>query len=158
REQGIVLEHHADVPLVRRNVVDRPAVQVDAPVRGHLEAGQHHQRGRLARSRRSEERQELSGPNAQIQMLYDERLAVVALLNIGELNVVILSRRHPFSVTCLAPVGSFLLLLPEGGMLTRYTSRVRDCYTELLCEFGVISCCAATKKPVTDYPGFGNPS
>ena len=42
REQRIVLEHHADLALVRRDVVDRPAVKHDLAVSYGLEAREHH--------------------------------------------------------------------------------------------------------------------
>ena len=49
REQGVVLEHHADAAFVRRDVVDRHTVQADIAVGRGLKPGQHHQAGRLAR-------------------------------------------------------------------------------------------------------------
>jgi hypothetical protein len=60
REQGVVLEHHADAALVRRHVVDRIAAQIDLAVGGRLKTGQHHQAGGLARSRTAQHGQELA--------------------------------------------------------------------------------------------------
>ena len=49
REQGVVLKHHADAALVRRDVVDRCAIEPDLAVRGGLETRKHHQAGGFAR-------------------------------------------------------------------------------------------------------------
>jgi hypothetical protein len=84
REQRVVLEHHPDAALVRRDVVDRLAVQRDLAVGGGLEPGQHHQAGRLARPRGAQHRQELALADVKVQVLDDERFAVVALLNAVE--------------------------------------------------------------------------
>ena len=84
REQRIVLEHHADAALVRRDVVDRPAAELDLAMRRGLETGQHHQAGRLARTGRPEHGDELAGLDIEVQVFDDERLAVVTLLHIAK--------------------------------------------------------------------------
>ncbi|MCY1446067.1 hypothetical protein D9M71_626130 [compost metagenome] len=45
REQGIVLEHHADVAFMRRYTADRLTVQIDLPFAGGFKTGEHHQAG-----------------------------------------------------------------------------------------------------------------
>ncbi len=50
REEGVVLEHHADPALVRRQPGDGTVLEQDLACRGRLEAGQHHERGGLARA------------------------------------------------------------------------------------------------------------
>ena len=84
RKERVVLEHHADAALVRRDVVDRPAVEADLAVGRGLEAGEHHQAGGLARARGAEHGQELALADAEVQVHHDERLAVVALLHVLE--------------------------------------------------------------------------
>ncbi|MNO34326.1 hypothetical protein D3C76_243580 [compost metagenome] len=84
REQGIVLEHHADVALVRRYVVDGPPVQQDFAGSGGFETRQHHQAGGLARPRRPQQGQELAFANVQVEVFDDQILTVVALLHATE--------------------------------------------------------------------------
>ena len=84
REQGVALEHHADAALVWRDVVDVLAVQTDLAVGRGLEAGEHHQAGRLARPGRPEHRQELALADVQIEVLHHKGLAVIAFLDMVE--------------------------------------------------------------------------
>jgi hypothetical protein len=65
RPQRIVLEHHADVPLVRRQIVDAAPAEVDVAGIRRVEAGQEAQQRRLAASRRPEEREQLPGPDLE---------------------------------------------------------------------------------------------
>jgi hypothetical protein len=74
REQRIALEHHAHVALVRRQRSGSAAVQPDLPALGALEAGQQHQRGRLARPRGAQQREELAARDGEIEPV-DRRLA-----------------------------------------------------------------------------------
>ena len=61
REQRVVLEHHAGVPLVRRPVGDVVVAEVDVTGGREVEAGHHAQRRRLAAAARPEQREELAG-------------------------------------------------------------------------------------------------
>ena len=79
RKQRIVLKHHADVALVRRHGIEQRAVEPDLAAGGKFEAGQHHQAGGLAGARRPEQRQEFALIDVQIQLLDDQRFAVVRL-------------------------------------------------------------------------------
>jgi hypothetical protein len=97
REQRVVLEHHADAPLVRRDVVDRLAVEVNLAVCRRLEAGQHHQGRGLARARGAEHGEEFARRDVEVEVLHDENLAVIAFLDVLEAN-----RRGPIT-------------LPRGG-------------------------------------------
>ena len=81
REQGIVLEHHADAALVRGHLVDRPARQADLAMGRGLEPRQHHQAGGLARPRRAQHGQELSLADRKVQVLDHKSLAVIAFLH-----------------------------------------------------------------------------
>ncbi len=87
REQGVVLEHHADAPLVGRQIVNRPAADPDRARRRRLESGEHHQAGRLAGAGRPEQSQELASFDLQVQAPHHEVAAVVALVYANELNV-----------------------------------------------------------------------
>ena len=60
REQRVVLKDGVERALVRRAVGHVDAVQLDRARVGELEAGDHSQRRRLARARRSEHREELA--------------------------------------------------------------------------------------------------
>lgn len=93
----------SDPALVRRDLVDRAAVQADLTVGGGLEPGQHHQTGGLARSGRPEHGQELALGDGQVQVLHDQRYAVITLLDVLESDESVVAglNRHP----CL-PVGS----------------------------------------------------
>ncbi len=84
REQRVILKHHADSPLVGRDMVDRPAVQYDFAIRRRLETGQHHQAGRLARTGRPEHRQKFAACDIEIEILNDQRFAVIAFLDVDE--------------------------------------------------------------------------
>ncbi|MNG93382.1 hypothetical protein D3C79_523480 [compost metagenome] len=84
REQGVVLEHHADVTLVRRHVVDRAPGQLDFTRGRGFETGQHHQAGGLARTRGAKQGEELALADVQVEVFDDQRFAVVALLHTTE--------------------------------------------------------------------------
>ncbi len=84
REQRVVLEHHAEIALVRRRPRDRPAIQQDLAGRRRFEAGQHHQGGRLAGARGAQQREELAAPDVEIELAHDELHAVVGLLDARE--------------------------------------------------------------------------
>ena len=71
---------------MRGHVVDRLVLQVDLAMGGGLEACQHHQRRGLAGARGAEHGQELALGNVQVEVLHDERFAVIALLHIDEAN------------------------------------------------------------------------
>jgi len=101
RKQRVVLEHHADVALVRRHPVDDFTGQPDLAAGRRLEARQHHQAGRLARTRRAEQRQELAATNIEVQVTNDQIDAVVGLLNLAEGHVRRLALGSGFTALCL---------------------------------------------------------
>jgi hypothetical protein len=51
-------------------------------VGGGLETGQHHQAGGLARARRAEHGQKLALGDVEVEVLHDQRFAVIALLDV----------------------------------------------------------------------------
>ena len=64
-------------------LIGRPS-SVISPCGRRLEAGEHHQAGGLARAGRPEQRQELAAADVEVEILHDQRLAVVALLHVVE--------------------------------------------------------------------------
>ena len=70
RIQRIVLEHHGDVTIFRRNVVDHASPYRDRPFRDILEPGDHSQRGRLPTARRADQNEEFTISDRQIQITY----------------------------------------------------------------------------------------
>ena len=60
RVERVMLEHHRDAALARRQAVDAAAFEPDLAGVGGLEPGDDPQQGRLARSRRAEEGDELA--------------------------------------------------------------------------------------------------
>ncbi|MNM42719.1 hypothetical protein D3C81_535640 [compost metagenome] len=81
REQRVILEHHADVTLVRRHVVDGAPGQQDFTRSRCFETGEHHQAGGLAGAGRPEQGEEFAFANVQVEVFDDQVLAVVALLH-----------------------------------------------------------------------------
>ena len=68
-EEGIRLEHRVDRPAVRRHGDQVLAVEQDLTTRRLLEAGDHPQRRGLAAAGRSEQREELAGLDAQLDVV-----------------------------------------------------------------------------------------
>ncbi len=63
RKEGIVLKHHADASLLRRNIRDFSPIDEDAAGSWLLEAGNHAQQRRLAAAAGTKDREELAGRN-----------------------------------------------------------------------------------------------
>ena len=70
REDRVALEDHPEVALLRREAGDGGAVDEDLAARGMEEAGHHHQRGRLPRAARSQEREERAGGDGHRHVLH----------------------------------------------------------------------------------------
>ena len=86
REQRVVLEHHADVALVRRNARQRLALEQDFAGGRRLEPREQHQRRRLSRSRRPEQCQELAPLDIEIELVDDAGDAIVGLAYADKTN------------------------------------------------------------------------
>src|SRR6185295_6214370 len=79
REQRVILEHHAEAALFRRQGVDPRLIEPDTATRKAQKPGDAVERGRLAAPRRPEERDELTAPDGQGQLVQRvERLATGA--------------------------------------------------------------------------------
>ena len=77
REDGIVLEDHADVALVGRDVVDDLAVEGDRAAFDGVEAGHLAQKGRFAAARRAQQGKELALFYVEVEIGDDGILAVL---------------------------------------------------------------------------------
>ena len=72
RVERVVLEHHRDVAVLGRHVVDDPVVRSRLAHGDLLEPGDHPQRGRLAAARRADEHDELAVGDVEIRS-FDRR-------------------------------------------------------------------------------------
>ena len=94
RKQRVILEHHADAALVRRDVIDRPTAKLDVAMCRRLEPRQHHQAGCFSRARWPKHGDKFTSGNIEIEVFDNERFAVITLLNIFETNKRIAAVEH----------------------------------------------------------------
>jgi hypothetical protein len=73
RVQGVVLEHHRDVPVLGRHEGDVLLADLDAPAVQRLQPGQHAQRGGLPGSGRADQDHELAILDVQVEGLHRGR-------------------------------------------------------------------------------------
>jgi hypothetical protein len=83
RVQRVVLEHHRDVPLARRDPVHDPVADQHLAGRHRLETRQHPQRRGLARARRPDEHHELAVTDVEREAAHGLDLPE-ALVDVGE--------------------------------------------------------------------------
>src|SRR5262249_30765641 len=69
RVQGVVLEHHGDVPVLRLQLVDHPAADRDLAAADALQPRHHAQQGGLAAAGRAEHDQELAVGDGAVDAL-----------------------------------------------------------------------------------------
>ena len=86
RVEGVELEHHGDVALGRRQVVDQRAADADVARRLPLESGHGPQRRGLAAARRTEHDEQLAVADGQVHVLHRDRPVGVALVQGGHLD------------------------------------------------------------------------
>ena len=67
-KDGVVLEHHADIPPGGIQIVDPLVVEIDAAALDAVEAGDHPQQRRLAAAGRTQQRKELALPDIDAQV------------------------------------------------------------------------------------------
>ena len=77
--QGVVLEHHGDVPVLGGHAVHLPSADVDLAVRDVLQARHHPQGSGLAAARGAHQHDELLVRNLQIKGLHRYHGVVVYL-------------------------------------------------------------------------------
>ena len=75
-ENGIALEHHADVPFLGRNIVDDLAVKFDAPPFDTVKPGNHAQQSGLAASGWPQEGEEFPIFYKSGQVRYDSHVPI----------------------------------------------------------------------------------
>ncbi len=82
REQGVVLEHHADSPLLGREgesgAGQHGITQLDFAIVDRLESGYGAQRGGLAAAGRPEQAADIATIQMQVQVLHDALLTIAA--------------------------------------------------------------------------------
>jgi hypothetical protein len=76
REEGVVLEHHAEAALLRRQLVDAQLVQPDAASGEREQAGDAVERGGFAAAGGAEQRDELAAPDRDRQAIERRDLAL----------------------------------------------------------------------------------
>jgi hypothetical protein len=94
RVQGIVLEHHRDVPVLRRQVIHHPVPDRDRPGGDLLQPRDRPQCGRLPAPRRTDQHHELAISDIQAQLVDRLHAARVRLLHLIQDDL-----RHGGSVT-----------------------------------------------------------
>ena len=71
-KEGVILEHHVDVPFVRRQFGNVFAIQDDLARRRCFQTGDHAQQGCLAAARRTEQRHEFPVFYGEVQFRDDD--------------------------------------------------------------------------------------
>jgi hypothetical protein len=69
RVERVTLEHHGDVAVLGRDIVDPPVADVQIAAADFLEPGDHAKRGALAAARRSDQDQELLVADLNVQIV-----------------------------------------------------------------------------------------
>ena len=85
REDGVVLEHHADAALARVNVVDAGIIEVEVAALDGVEAGDHAQQRSLAAAGGTQQGEKFAFADAYGQVV-DDDAAAVALVGVINLN------------------------------------------------------------------------
>ena len=76
RVEGVVLEHHGDVPVLRRHVVDDDVVDGDLTIGDLLQAGDHAERRRLAAARRADQADDLARRRRERKVVDGDGVAI----------------------------------------------------------------------------------
>ena len=84
--KGVALEDERNVAVLRWHAVDDTAADLDRPVRGPLEPGEHPQRGRLAASGRAHENKKLASLDREVEVA-DRYHATEELVHAFEVHV-----------------------------------------------------------------------
>src|SRR5262249_52965402 len=81
RVERVVLEHHRDIAIPRKDIVQEAAIEIDLPPRNFFQAGDHPERGGLAASGRAQENDELAVVDGKRHLL-DRRHRVEILAEV----------------------------------------------------------------------------
>ena len=84
RVERVALEHHRDVAVARRHVVDDALADADRALGDRLEAGEHAQRSRLAAAGRPDEHHELAVRDVEVEVVDGTDATVVDLGDVLE--------------------------------------------------------------------------
>ena len=88
RVERVVLEHHRDAALARRQVVDDRVADDDLAAADRLEPGDHAQRRRLGAARGSDEHHELAVRDVEVDAVHGLEAVGVDLLEVSDLKCV----------------------------------------------------------------------
>ena len=121
RVERVALEHHRDVAVLRRHVVDDPVADEEAPVADLLEAGHAAQRGRLAAARGADQDEELAVLDLEVQVVDGDDVFAVPLVHVVERD----GRHRTFApVVNGRPLAAWWPLLGKG-IIVRCATRLR---------------------------------
>ena len=81
RIQGIVPNHHGDIPVLGRNVIDHAVADLDDPARNLLQSRYHAQRGGLSTARRPHQHHELAILDLQVEIIHGLDVAGINLVH-----------------------------------------------------------------------------
>ncbi len=87
RIQGVVLEYHSDVAILRSDVVAQPAVNIQLALGDILQAGNHAQRGGLSAAGRADQNDKFLIGDLQIHIINRQNIAVIDLFQIFQHNL-----------------------------------------------------------------------
>jgi hypothetical protein len=82
--ERVVLEHHRDVAVARRQIVHQPVADPDVATGDVLQPRNHAQRRRLAAAGRADQRHELLVGNLEIDVLYGVKQRAIMLVELAE--------------------------------------------------------------------------
>jgi uncharacterized protein (DUF1330 family) len=85
--ERIVLEHHGDVAVLGRQVVDDPVADADLAAADVFQAGDHAQRGRFAAARRPHQDDEFLVVDGQVDVLDGVMHAAVVLVEFAQYDL-----------------------------------------------------------------------
>ena len=86
RIQRIVLEHHRDIAILGRHVIDAALADAQVAARDLFEARDHAQRGRFAAAGRTDQNDKLFILDLQIEVFDDLDVTRINLLDIFQRN------------------------------------------------------------------------
>ena len=85
-ENGVVLEHHADIALGGVQIVDAGVVKVEIPALDGVKARDHAQQRGLAAAGGAQECEELAAPDAQCEV-FDHGVVPVAFHSVADIDI-----------------------------------------------------------------------
>ncbi len=94
--EGVILEHHGHVALLRFQAVDAAAIEENVTAGDFFQSRQQAQQGGLATTRRAGQHQQLTLPDLQIEVMQGMAAIAIDLVDLAEFN----------SAHCLIPVAA----------------------------------------------------